>query len=102
MTATCLVADHKAPDPACACGLYAVLDRGALLAAYGAAEGLGAVARVELSGRILPGTRIPLDDPPTTVCGAAGRLLELFVRADRTSHVPALLRRRTGPGAPAP
>lgn len=84
---------HDPPDPGCYCGVYAVLDRGELLAAFGDASDLGAVARVELTGRIEPGTRIPLDDPVTTVRGAAGRLMELFVRADRAAHVPALVRR---------
>lgn len=96
VTARCLFSDHEAPDPACACGVYAVEDLHELLPAYGE---IGIIARVELTGTILPGRRIPVDDPPTTLRGTHARLLELHLTRDVGGPNAAAFIRRY-PGVP--
>ncbi len=85
LTARCLFHEHEAPDPQCACGVYATEDLHQLLPAYGE---VGIIARVELSGTILPGARIPADDPPTTLRATHARLVELHLTRDVGSVTP--------------
>ena len=84
--ARCLLEQHRAPSPGCACGIYGTRDLSALLE-YGRApqmhtgstvlEHAGVVARLLLAGAILP-SEDPAD-PRGTVRGSVGKLLELWV-----------------------
>lgn len=92
MTARCLSDEHPTdspvPDVDCTCGLRAVVSYPELLKAverpFVGSQGsildrTGAMARVELSGRIVSGWDVPDDDPPTTKRGERARLLEVFL-----------------------
>jgi hypothetical protein len=99
-TARCLAADHPAPDADCTCGLRAVVSYPELLKAlerpfaggggWAILKHTGAIARVELSGRIELGYDMPDDDPPTTKRGERARLLEVFLSPAHAGNVGAI------------
>lgn len=82
---------HDAPDESCACGMRVVQDIDELLGRFDATLAAAAIARVSLSGRILPGYDIPNDDPPTTLRGERAELLDM--------HLSPALTARSGPVA---
>ena len=87
-SARCLAEDHPAPAEDCTCGLRAVVSYPELLKAVerpfagelsSILERAGAMAQVELSGRIVNGYDMPDDDPPTTKRAERARLIEVFL-----------------------
>ena len=81
--ARCLASDHAEN---CACGLRATESLDELLAAVtvrrfaGSGSSIlddcGVLARIALSGTLLPGVDVPTDDPPTTLRGSEARALD--------------------------
>ncbi len=66
---------------------------------------VGIIARVELTGTILPGRRIPVDDPPTTLRATHARLVELHLKSadvDLLNAEAPLPRGATRPVPPDP
>lgn len=98
--ARCLVSDHLAPDEGCTCGLRATEQLRELLdmrrfvdSSRTVLEDTGVIARVELSGRLLPGYNVPEDDPPTTWRGEQGRVLEVHLAPSLAGHAGAVQKR---------
>ncbi len=91
--AKCVAEDHEAPVEDCTCGIRGTEDLSQLLAIIkfrslpdvvdGTREPIlsekGLLARVRLSGRVLPGVAMPLDDPFTTWRAERATLVELHL-----------------------
>jgi hypothetical protein len=88
--------DHAAPAEGCTCGLRATVDLSELLAAVtqrqftGSTSSIldecGVIARVRLTGKILPGVGMPEDDPYTTWRGSQAEVLDLHVAPGMERH----------------
>lgn len=101
--AGCVAEDHPAPAEDCTCGIRGVVDRDVLIASAGERRFAGAentvmadagvIGKVRLEGGMLPGVRIPDDDPPTTLRAERGTLLELHLGPAQTAVAPRVATR---------
>jgi hypothetical protein len=92
--------DHAAPAEDCTCGLRATEDLPELLAAVterpfagsdrSILDDCGAIARVKLSGKILPGVDMPTDDPFTTWRGSQAAVLDVHLAPGLERHQEAV------------
>lgn len=97
--ARCFVSDHLAPARDCSCGLRVVVGLPEFLAAVGRPfantprsvfQECGVLARAALSGLILPGYNIPVDDPESTNRGQFARLLDVHLAPPLAQHAAAV------------
>jgi hypothetical protein len=101
-------AEHPAPAEGCTCGIRAVTSRREALTMAerrflgqqaSILEQTGVLARVAISGKILPGHDIPDDDPPSTVRGERATLLDVHLAPHLAEHATTLERRYAVPVA---
>ena len=84
--ASCISDDHEAPVEGCYCGLRGVQDLEELLARFDAGRTAAAIARVKLSGRMLPGVDIPDDDPVSTLRAERAELIQIHLAPALTAR----------------
>jgi Protein of unknown function (DUF732) len=88
--ASCITDDHEAPAEGCYCGLRGVQDLDQLLARFDEGKTAAVVARVRLSGRMLPGVDVPDDDPESTLRAERAELVEIHCAPPLTSRSGAV------------